>query len=188
MNWTATGPVGQRGPNRAFRLATPAPVALPTQALVHLRKERQSREPVGMNVERSSQNEIWDRRNEFHCLTYAEEGFSPLNIWTRGIGISKEELVEFADLVNRRDEPGSLYPRAPVSAVPRRLIRDQRDPDFLRESIEQFLQANATSIRATKVILDFRTPKVAPFVERAIDMCLQSPGISLIEELIVIRD
>jgi hypothetical protein len=141
-----------------------------------------------MYLKRSTQNAIWDRRNEFHCLTYAEEGFSPLNIWARDTGISKDELVAFADSVNRRDEPGSLYPRAPISAVPRRLLRDQSDPDPLRKNIEQFLQANATSIKATKVILDFRTPKVAPFVERAIDLSLRSPERNLIEELVVITD
>jgi hypothetical protein len=140
-----------------------------------------------MNVERSIQNSIWPRRNEFHCLTYAEEGFAPLNIWTRDSGLNKEELVAFADSVNRRNEPGSLYPRAPISAVPRLLIRDQSDSEALCLSIRHFFRANATSIKASKIILDFRTPKVAPFVERAIDLSLHSPDISFIEEIVVIK-
>jgi hypothetical protein len=140
-----------------------------------------------MKVERSPQNSIWPRRNEFHCLTYAEEGFAPLNIWTRDSGLNKEELVAFADSVNRRNEPGSLYPRAPISAVPRLLIRDQSDSEALCLSIGHFFRANATSIKASKIILDFRTPKVAPFVERAIDLSLHSPDISFIEEIVVIE-
>lgn len=140
-----------------------------------------------MNLERHTQSSIWPRRKEFHCLTYAEDGFAPLDIWTRDTGITKEQLVAFADSVNRRDEAGSLYPRAAISAVPRRLIRDQRDSEALCLSIEHFLRANATSIRATKLILDFRTPKVAPFVERAINLCLRSSELKLIDELVVIK-
>ena len=140
-----------------------------------------------MNFARFTQTSIWPRRNEFHCLTYAEDGFAPLDIWTRDMGITKEELIAFADSVNRRDEPGSLYPRAPVSAVPRRLIRDQRDSQALCLAIEDFFRNNAATIRSTKVVLDFRTPKVAPFVERAIDLSLRSTDISLIDELVLIE-
>ena len=103
------------------------------------------------------------------------------------MGIAKEELIAFADSVNQRDEPGSLYPRAPVSAVPRRLIRDQRDSEALCLAIENFFKANAATIRSSKVVLDFRTPKVAPFVERAIDLSMLSPDISFIDELIVLQ-
>ncbi len=139
-----------------------------------------------MSLEQSTQTQIWPRRGDFHCLTYAEEGFSPLNIWTRDAQVSKDDLTAFADSVNRRDEPGSLFPRAHVSAVPRRLIRDQRDSKELCLAIENFFQANAATIRSTKVVLDFRTPKVAPFVERAIDLSMRSPDISFIDELIVL--
>ncbi len=140
-----------------------------------------------MNVDRSTQTLIWPRRNEFHCLTYAEEGFAPLDIWTRDKGLTKEELVAFTDLVNRRNEPGSLYPRAPISAVPRPLLRDQTDSEALCVSIRLFFRSNAISIKASKIILDFRTPRVAPHVDRAIDLFLRSADISLIDELVVIE-
>ena len=55
---------------------------------------------------------IWPRRHEFHVVTYAEEGFAPLNIHAEGTGVEKEELVAFADEVNCRNETGSLFPRA----------------------------------------------------------------------------
>ena len=71
--------------------------------------------------------------------------------------------------------------------MPRPLIRDQIDSDALCLSIRHFFRANVMSIRASKVILDFRTPKVAPFVERAIDLALRSPDISLIDELVLIE-
>jgi hypothetical protein len=103
------------------------------------------------------------------------------------MGIAKEELIAFADSVNRRDEPGSLYPRAFVSAVPGRLIRDQRDSEALCQAIENFFQVNATTIRSSKVVLDFRTPTIAPFIERAIELSLRSPDINFIDELIVLH-
>jgi hypothetical protein len=140
-----------------------------------------------MIFEQSTQNAIWHRRNEFHCLTFAEEGFAPLNIWTGEIGLTKGELIAFANSVNQRDEPGSLYPRVPVSAVPRRLIRDQSNSEMLCLSIEDFLRVNALTIRSLKLVLDFRTPKIAPFVEIAIDLSLRSPDISFINELIVLK-
>ena len=143
---------------------------------------------VDMNLERSTQTSIWPRRNEFHCLTYAEDGFAPLDIWTKGMGIAKEELIAFANSVNQRNEPGSLYPKAPVSAVPRRLIRDRRDSQALCLAIENFFKANAATIRSTKVVLDFRAPKVAPFVELAIELSMRSPDLSFIDELIVLQD
>lgn len=131
---------------------------------------------------------IWSRRHEFHLLTYAEEGFAPLNLHTRDTGITKDQLVAFCDLVNDRNEPGSLFPLASVSAVPRYLIRDLMDAATLCQSIEDFYLMNAERIGAKKLLLDFRTPNVSPFVNLAIEMSLQSPDLGLIDEVLVLDD
>lgn len=133
-------------------------------------------------------NSIWARRHVFHVLTYAEEGFAPLNLHTKDSGITKDTLVEFSDKVNRRNQTGSLYPQAPVSAVPRLLLRDLNDVEALGLSLEHFYRINATRIRATKVLLDFRTPNVESFVMKAIERALRSPDVGFIDELIVIDD
>lgn len=133
-------------------------------------------------------NSIWPRRCEFHVLTYAEEGFAPLNQHTRDAGVTKEELVAFADDVNRRSESGSLFPKAPVSAVPRSLLRERREAEALCLCIEEFYRINAVKVGATKVLLDFRTPNVEQFVLRAIELSLQSSEIGFIEELVVVDD
>lgn len=133
-------------------------------------------------------NSIWVRRHEFHVLTYAEEGFAPLNQHTKHSRGTKDTLVEFADEVNRLNQPGTLYPQAPVSAVPRLLLRDQNDVEALCLSLEDFYRINATRIRATKVLLDFRTPNVERFVLKAIERALRSPDVGFIDELIVIDD
>lgn len=133
-------------------------------------------------------NSVWPRRHEFHFLTYAEEGFAPLNEHTKTFGITKEQLVSFAGEVNTRNETGSLHPVASVSAVPRSLLRDQKDPEALCLCIEDFYKINAARIRAKKVLLDFRTPNVERFVQRAMEMSLRSEHIKFMDELLVIND
>lgn len=141
-----------------------------------------------MNVLRASQNAIWPRRAEYHVLTYAEEGFAPLNIHTRDSTLSKDQLVQFATLVNDRNEVGSLYPAAAVSAVPRAAIRDLQDAHALRQHIEEFFCANARSIHAKKVLFDFRTPSVPGFVAKAIQDAIACPDAAFVEEVVVIND
>jgi len=141
-----------------------------------------------MNILRTNQNSIWSRRAGYHVLTYAEEGFAPLNIHTRDSNLSKEQLVEFAARVNERNEPGSLHPIAAVSAVPRALVRDLHDPDLLCRNIIDFLRANATTIRATKLIFDFRTPNVARYVVTAVHEALASEAAAIVEEAVVLDD
>ena len=141
-----------------------------------------------MIYQRSHYNTIFVRRNEFHVLTYAEEGFAPINQHTKDSGVTKDQLIAFADLVNDLNELGSLYPQAAVSAVPRRLIRDRSDAEDLCNSIEQFYQMNAEIIRAAKVLLDFRTPNIEPFVQFAIERSLRSSSIKLIGQLVVLDD
>lgn len=133
-------------------------------------------------------NSVCPRRKEFHVLTYAEEGFAPLNEHTKDAGITKKELIAFAETVNRVNHPGSLYPKANVSAVPRLLIRDQQDAQALCLGLVDFYQINATVIRAKKILLDFRTPNVEAFVENAIEKSLQSSDVAFIEELILVDD
>jgi hypothetical protein len=141
-----------------------------------------------MNVSHASQNATWARRSEFHVLPYAEEGFAPLNIHTRDSTLSKDQLVQFAALVNDRNEVGSLYPSAAVSAVSRLVVRDLQDAQVLRQSIEEFFQANARTTRAKKVLIDFRAPGVPKFVTVAIHEAVACSDASIVEEVVVVDD
>ena len=132
--------------------------------------------------------ELQHRLDEFHVLTYAEEGFAPLNLHTNRDGISKAELVSFAKQVNEMNQVGSLYPRAFLSAVPRHLIRDPQGPSELCASISEFYRANAGRIGAKRVLLDFRAPDVERFVYTAVEMSLQLPEARFIDELVVLDD
>lgn len=141
-----------------------------------------------MKIQRITQNAIWSRRAEYHVLTYAEEGFSPLNIHTRDKNISKDDLVRFTKQVNDRNEFGTLYPQASVSALPRALIRESQDASALCRCIEQFLRANERTIRAKKLLFDFRTPNVSRFVLPALEDALACPAAAIVDEAVVVDD
>ena len=141
-----------------------------------------------MKVLRASQNAIWPRRGEFHVLTYAEEGFAPLNIHTRDSALARGQLLQFVALVNDRNEVGTLHPFVAISAVPRAVIRDLQDAHALRHRIEEFFQANAQDIRAKKLLIDFRTPSVPEFVTSAIHDAIGCADAAIVEEVVVIDD
>ena len=140
-----------------------------------------------MRILKKTQSEIWPDRGEFHVLTYAEEGFSPLAIHCRPMGVIKAQQVAFCDSVNHRFETGTLFPLAAISAVPRALIRDSEDADALANHIADFLKANLLTIKATRIICDFRTPRVADFVVVAIEVAMKCPDAAIIDEVVIVE-
>ena len=139
-----------------------------------------------MTITHTSEEQIQPRLGEFHILTYAEEGFAPLNIHGEPRGLSKGLLVSFADEVNRKRESGSLHPRAPISAVPRVFIRALTDSTALSAQIVDFLRANRQTIRANRVLCDFRTPLVHAFVCAAIHSAFTGPEAAGIDEVVIV--
>ena len=79
-----------------------------------------------------------------------------LTIYAEKFGMDTDRINQFADLVNERDEAGSLYPLAPVSAIPRRYLREEDNPDGLVQPLREFLNMNANAIMAGKVAFDMR--------------------------------
>lgn len=122
----------------------------------------------------------------FHVLTYAEEGFAPLNIHANAHAISNDVLRPFADEVNRHDKAGSLHPAAPISAIPRVLIRGKENRAALLAAVKDFLRANQQSIRAKRVLCDFRTPQVAPWVVSAVEEAMRSHEAEGVDEVAII--
>ena len=139
-----------------------------------------------MRILKRTQSELWPDRGAYHVLTYAEEGFSPLDIHGRPVGITKDQQRAFCDKVNERFETGSLLPQAAISAVPRALIREGQDANALAKHIADFLKANIQTIKATKIICDFRTPNVAAFAVIAIEAAMNGADASLIEEVVIV--
>ena len=133
-------------------------------------------------------NELEDAINKgYHILTFAETGFAKLNDYSEKFGLDQETTIRFSEQVNDTDESGSLHPKAPISAVPRRFIRDMTDAQALATQIEGFLIANQATIKATKLLFDFRAG-VAPFVVDACELTLESQYANNIDEVIIINE
>ena len=80
--------------------------------------------------------------------------------------VTSEVIKKFADQINCREESESLYPLAPISAIPRRFFRSIAEEDIpkhldkFKEHIDEFIEANRKTIRARKILIDFHvSPK-----------------------------
>ena len=140
---------------------------------------------VPLRVSRVKESEVRDKLDQFHILTYAEDGLSPLDIHARRLGIDRELVKSFVSEVNDRSSVGSLHPQAPVSAVPRELVRDRQDVDALAASIGEFLHVNRETIKARRLAFDFRTPSVPEFTVAALNSAIRAHGTGLEEVLIL---
>jgi hypothetical protein len=69
--------------------------------------------------------------------------------------------------------------------VPRVFIRDLTDSAALSAQIVDFLRANRQTIHAKRVLFDFRTPNVDPYVVSAIEDAMQSPEAEGIDEVVI---
>lgn len=119
-------------------------------------------------------------------MTYAEEGFAPLNIHAEGTGVEKEELVAFADEVNCRNETGSLFRRAAISALQRAMLRGIPNKKELCDHIAGLLEASQTSIRASKILFDFSAPHASPFIVAAVEVTLAEADCPNLDEVVIV--
>ncbi len=141
-----------------------------------------------MNITFKKHGEPIDYLSGLHVVTYAETGFSPLDIHARKFDLSRDKLDAFVEEVNRSCEAGTLYPAAPISAVPQSCIRDTVNPSNLERHLFEFLDANAKHIHATSLLLDFSTPRLSEHVQRAISKVFARPAIHHLNDLIIIKN
>jgi hypothetical protein len=140
-----------------------------------------------VKIWQAKEAQVQDIIDDFHVLTYAEEGFSPLNIHGGRLKVDRKVIVAFAEAANTRSEAGSMYPVAPISAVPRELIRDRTDVTALAASIAGFFQMNRETIKARRVLVDFRTPTVPDFAVLALNTALESTADPGLEEILILE-
>lgn len=131
-----------------------------------------------------------DYTGGIHILTYAEEGFSPLEIHGRKLGVSRDTLATFSEAVNLANEVGSMFPNAPISAVPRSCIRDTDDTDQLVSHLKEFNNANSNHMKATILLIDFSTPRLPLHAQKAIGATFTDTEAAAcyFKEIIVIRN
>jgi len=123
----------------------------------------------------------------YHALTFAETGFAMLNIYGEEFGLDRNTIEKFSQEVNRRDESGSLHPKAPISAVPRHFIRDDNNASALAEQIIEFLKVNESQIKSRKLLIDFRAG-VAAFTLEACKIALRCNHTACIDEVVIINE
>jgi hypothetical protein len=143
--------------------------------------------PPALRISRISEVDFHGISGEFHVLTYAENGFSPLDIHGRRFGIDREQVVAFAKKVNDLADVGSLHPIAPISAVPRELVRDRQDVDALAASISNFFRGNRETIKARRMVFDFRLPSVPAFVIEALNAAIQTVVECGLDEILILE-
>ena len=138
-------------------------------------------------VVRTKQSDLELGHDGFHVLTYAETGFSPLDIHARRFGLDRDVVAAFAEAVNNSGQSGSLYPVAPISAVPRDLVRDRVQVDELASCIGEFLVANRQTIQARRIVFDFRTPSVPDAAVTALNNAMNASTEHGIDEVLVLE-
>jgi hypothetical protein len=142
------------------------------------------------------QGASFDRWADWHILTVAEVGFSMLTVYGgHHHGLGDEVLERFAGEVNERDEGGTLHPRAPISALPRRFFRDvgagdeeAAVADFERQLVA-FLGANRDAIRARRLLVDLHV-SADPVPPRYLEVtvaALRREGADLLDEVVLLR-
>lgn len=124
-----------------------------------------------------------------HIVLVAEDGFSMLDQYARGkYKMSITNIQEFANRINRSNEPGTLYPHAPISGMPRKYFRElaaTREPSVIIEFQQQLRETLAAiaglpvQTPMKTVVLDFRvSPASVPegYVQAAIAVARDFAG------------
>jgi hypothetical protein len=118
-----------------------------------------------MKITRQKQDKDSNQFMDWHTLVVAEAGPSMLDFYCRyKYKIENQIIRRFAFQVNRRDEPGSLHPFAPITAFPKRdfhEIEKSLIPGHIKRicsHLRDFLEANREHIHANNVLVDFLMP------------------------------
>jgi len=109
-------------------------------------------------------------------------------------GIDHDTLRRFEEKINATDESGSLHPRAPVSAIPRKFFRylsestDERVLADFKRHLEDFIVANNKIIQASKVLVEFHvSPLAVPahYVDAIEETFRQCPPGGVLREVVI---
>jgi hypothetical protein len=140
-----------------------------------------------VKISRMTESDFRVLLGEFHVLTYAEDGFSPLDIHSRRLGVDREGVGTFVKAVNASADVGSMHPSAPISAVPREFVRERQNVNALAAIISNFLFANRDMIKARRLVFDFRTPSVPSFAIEALNIAILTSGDCGLDEILILE-
>lgn len=124
---------------------------------------------------------------EYHVLTYAETGFSPLSIHTEKYHLAEEFIKEFISRSNDNDKICTMFTEYSLSVIPRRFIRKPTSTIELYSILLEFFELNTSKIKAKKFIFDFRTHELQKYVLDAIYMLESNNTLGDVEEILIIK-
>jgi hypothetical protein len=94
-------------------------------------------------------------------LAKAEYGYAALDFYGRVMhGMENQDLRDFANLVNEKFATLTLYPKAPISAVPMRYMEFLDETPLIKwlkdfwRNMKEFSELNKDSIHAKKILVD----------------------------------
>jgi len=101
------------------------------------------------------------RAGRCHVVAFAEEGFSFFKTWLEFVyGFTVSQGVELCNVINNADETGTIWPKGPLSAIPRRFCREalsgKKDQEALCRVLADALRANTLHSKCPQMIFDFR--------------------------------
>ena len=140
-----------------------------------------------MNILIKKQKDILAFIQDYHVLTYAEDGFSPLDIHTRKYDLSLEVLKAFVKDSNQSDQVKTMLPFCNLSMIPRRFIRSPVGSLELHKKLLEFFDLNASKINASKFVFDFRTNELQRYILDAIFMLSTDKTLAYVDEIIIIE-
>jgi len=103
--------------------------------------------------------------NNLHILTYAKVCSSPLSKYSQHYSVDKENVVKHAMEANTKDKVITLFPNAPISIVPIRLVTPPTFPGDIATFFASFLLLNANTIMASNILVSLNYPMLSADVE-----------------------
>ena len=128
------------------------------------------------------------KKGQYHILTFAEIG-AILDSHAQNFGVEANMIEKFVEQANETDESGTLYPKAPISVIPKKYLRESNNVQELQKQIMEFLNANQQIMRSKRLLLDFRIGvEDNNFVNEACHKALKSKFAGNLEEVIIMKE
>ena len=123
-----------------------------------------------MDLDTVPSQKIWNeelKRGECHIVTFAEVGLSFFKAYCEHF-MSWDEIKHYADLINRSNETGTLFPKANITALPRHFFRESvtdsgngYPENDLRICIRDAFVAERDHIKSGFMILEFTCSNIS---------------------------
>ena len=145
---------------------------------------RETGERPAMRIVRTPSNKVEGPISDYHVLTYADSGVGPLPHYIRR-RVPRDQVEAIVSRINQRDEAATFFP-LPLSAVPRKVIWDQRHWAELRAHLADFLHVNARTFGARRILIDLQSPHGTAHLMEPLRGALEDVPPVCVDEIVVV--